>query len=253
MSFMDIKFLDKNKSTYNIVIFGDSISRGVIYDEVAKKYIISKQNYTSILQEYLKAGVDNTARFGNTILRGLQKVIKIVDKKNHDIALIEFGGNDCDFNWEEVANNPSLDHQPKTDFHQFEEQLLSLVTYINKKDMFPVLFSLPPLECERYFNWITQNDLLKKKNILEFLGAVSRIYWWQERYNSTILTIAAKTNTPIIDIRSAFLRQDDYRDFICLDGIHPNINGHKLMATTIYDFIQHKYSFLLESDKIFST
>jgi len=242
---MDIKFLDKNKDEYKIVLFGDSISRGVIYDEQLKKYRILTNNYVAILNEYLKAGVDNTARFGNTIIRALKKINKIIDKNTHDIALIEFGGNDCDFNWDEIAQNPLIDHRPKTEFADFEERLTSLVTYIKKSDMFPVLFTIPPIDSDRYFNWVSHNDIDKQKNILKFLGTISKIHWWQERYNSLILTVGEKTHTPILDIRSAFLRQEDYRKYLCLDGIHPNELGHKIIAETIYDFIQKKYSFLL--------
>ena len=243
---MDIKFLDRNKDEYKIVLFGDSITRGVIFDEEQNKYKITSNNYVTILADYLKAGVDNTARFGNTIIRALKKIQKIIDKRDHDIALIEFGGNDCDFNWDEIANDPTKDHKPKTEFKDFETRLSSLVTYIKKNDMFPVLFTIPPIDSDRFFNWVSHNDDKNKKNILKFLGTISKIHWWQERYNSLILSVAASTETHIIDIRSAFLRNDDYRNLLCIDGIHPNELGHKIIADTIYDYVQTKYSFLIK-------
>ena len=38
---------------------------------------------------------------------------------------------------------------------------------------------------------------------------------------------------PVIDIRSAFLAQPDFRSYLCADGIHPNEAGQKLIYGAI--------------------
>ena len=46
--------------------------------------------------------------------------------------------------------------------------------------------------------------------------------------------IAKETETPIIDITTAFdTYRGDLRALFCADGIHPNEKGHKLIASTI--------------------
>lgn len=55
-----------------------------------------------------------------------------MDTKSPDFVLIEYGGNDCDFMWNEIAENPSLEHQPKNDFKAFEKQLKDTVEYLKK-------------------------------------------------------------------------------------------------------------------------
>lgn len=82
-------------------------------------------------------------------------------------------------------------------------------------------------------------------SILKWLGSVTKIYWWQERYNSVIVRIAEETKTLWIDIRSAFLRFPDFSELLCVDGIHPNRDGHFVIAEEIISFINSGYRHLL--------
>ena len=85
------------------------------------------------------------------------------------------------------------------------------------------------------------------KNILRYIGGISHIYSWHERYNAAILRVAEETKTRLIDIRSSFLQFDDYTSLICVDGIHPNKDGHKVIAEKILHYIETNYTFLLNT------
>ncbi len=234
------------KECYNFVLYGDSISKGVVYDESKEKYVLLEDSFSNLLQSKLKGVVHNAAKFGNTILRAAGKLQNDVLKKKPDIVIIEFGGNDCDFKWEEIADNPQGNHLPNTDFNIFQKSLKSLIELFNSTGIVPVLMTIPPLDADRYFKWISKNSTVAGGKILEWLGSVSKIYWWQERYNSAILNIAQETMTRWIDIRSAFLRQPDFRQFLCIDGIHPNDKGHRIIAEKIMDYIAIEYKYLLK-------
>jgi hypothetical protein len=56
---------------------------------------------------------------------------------------------------------------------------------------------------DKYFQWVSKNSAQAIDNILSWLGSVTKIYWWQKRYKSTIITIAEATGTRWID-RAAF-------------------------------------------------
>jgi lysophospholipase L1-like esterase len=238
------------KKDYNYMLYGDSILKGVVYDESKCKYTVLEKSFGNILQDRLKGVVNNAARFGNTIIRGTSKLQNEVKKNNPDIVLIEFGGNDCDFNWEEVAENPSGDHVPKTDFNVFEKMLRSMIESLDKVNIVPVLLTLPPIDADRYFKWVSRNSAAMGSSILEWLGSVNKIYWWQERYNSIVLSLAQETRTRWIDIRSAFLRYPDYTRLICVDGIHPNEWGHTVIAEKILEYISSNYEFLLRESSV---
>ena len=241
------------KDNYKFLLYGDSISKGVVYDEEKEKYVLLEESYVNILQSKLKGVVHNAGKFGNTVLRAAGRLQNDVLKNNPDIVIIEFGGNDCDFNWEEIAENPLEQHNPNTDFNIFQKTLKGLVDSLNSSGIIPVLMTLPPLDCDRYFKWISKNSSIMGDKILTWLGSVSKIYWWQERYNSAIISTAQETGTRWIDIRSAFLKNPDFRQFLCVDGIHPNQKGHILIAEKIMEYITDGYKYLLKSEAVYST
>lgn len=237
-----------SKHIYNFLVSGDSISKGVIFDCIQGKYVVLEDNYINLLQSKLRGIIRNTSRFGNTIIKGYNKLKNDVLKDSPDIVLIEYGGNDCDFDWDKVANNPNAEHQPKTDFSVFENKLKEAVNFLKNNKIIPVLLTLPPLNADNYLKWISNNDPSIEKNILEYIGSVTKIYWWQEKYSSAVVKIAEETNSKWIDIRGAFLQYPDFTKFLCLDGIHPNQLGHKIIANKIINFIKSDYSFLLNGN-----
>ncbi|MDR3598254.1 MAG: SGNH/GDSL hydrolase family protein [Clostridium sp.] len=165
-----------------------------------------------------------------------------------DVVLLEYGGNDCDFNWHEVCNNPNAIHKPKTDLDTFGSKLKETLNFLKNNNIIAVVMTLPPLNADRYLKWISNNDTLAETNILKWLGNVSKIYQWQEKYSSAVLKIAEDTNTKCIDIRGAFLKYPDFSKFLCLDGIHPNEFGHKIIAIKIIDFILSDRAYLIKDN-----
>ena len=233
------------KKSYKYIISGDSISKGVIFDEVKKKYVVTKNNYVFLLQQKINGVICNLSKFGATITKGVKRLTDVVSEYKADIVLIEYGGNDCDFDWEEISTHPNEDHSPKTDLGTFERILKETVTFLKTNKSVPVLMTLPPLNPDSYLKWISKNNPLIEMNILKWLGSVTKIYWWQERYNAVIIKVAEETQTKWIDVRGAFLHHPDFTKFLCLDGIHPNEAGQKLIAEKMLEYIKENYGFLM--------
>ena len=164
-----------------VVVCGDSISAGIVLDENENKYIRSKEGFVNLLQGSLNCVVTNISRFGNTIVTALPKLMKDMTKEKPDIVLIELGGNDCDYKWQEIAQNPTGNHNPATDIDVFETDLYGLVDTLRSKGIAPVLMTLPPIDADRYFKWICNSSRETAAKILEWLGSVTKIYWWQEK------------------------------------------------------------------------
>ncbi len=235
------------KDHYTIVVYGDSIARGIIFDEEKQKHALLLENFTNLVRDHLKGVVHNAAKFGSTIVEALQRFNNDIVRRKPDIVLIEFGGNDCDFDWKGIAENPAGEHFPNTDYNTFLETLKGLVEKLTSINIIPVLVTLPPLDAEKYFRWVSNNSEQAQENILKWMGSISRIYSWHERYNAAILDVAEKTKTRLIDIRTAFLKSADYTTLICRDGMHPNKEGHKIIAEKILEYIKTDYNFLLHS------
>jgi acyl-CoA thioesterase I len=230
-----------------ILVLGDSLSKGVTLDEEKKKYTVLKNSFFNLLSENINADMYNASHFGATILQGQRQLESKFDKIDPDIVVIEFGGNDCDFEWDDVAREPSLDHIPKTPLDVFEKCLNSMVDFIIRKGKKPVLSTLPPLYADNYFNWFTNSDKEKGKNILKWLKDVWRIYWWHERYSNCIEYTARERNINCIDIRREFLKGREFTQYMCSDGIHPNEAGHRLIFDAVIGYIKEYASYLLPS------
>jgi acyl-CoA thioesterase I len=230
---------------WNCLVTGDSISKGVVYDEATGKYSILEANYVSLVQRKLKNIVRNVSRFGSTLPRGRGRLAREIATEKPDIVLLEYGGNDCDFDWNEIAAHPEVAHEPNTDLALFESTLTETVETLKEEGIVPVLMTLPPLDADKFLKWVSRNDQGAEGSILKWLGSVTPIYWWQERYSSMISRVAEKTKTRSIDIRGAFLREEDFPGLICKDGIHPNAAGHRVIAEAVLDYISSDYPFML--------
>lgn len=233
------------KDCYNFVAYGDSITKGVVYDEAKQRYVVLKENFVNLVANNLKAGIYNAGKFGNNIIRGLQKFETDVLKKNPDILLIEFGGNDCDFDWQAIASNPEGQFEPKTNLDLFSKTLNNIINYCRKLNIVPMLMTLPPLDSKRYFKWICKNEREAEKNILKWLGDVNKIYYWQEQYSKRVEELAKENGVQLIDIRETFLNEKEYSKYLCIDGIHPNKEGHKLIANKVMDYLNSNLTYII--------
>ena len=229
----------------SIYLLGDSLSKGIMFDKEKGRFSLLRESFYNLLRPMFNTEVINLSRLGRTLSdarAALEQQLKL--RKPRAVA-IELGGNDCDFDWEQVAKEPQGSHECKTPFAQFEQGIRDMVTRLRRENIVPVLINLPPIDADRYFRFICKEDPKMEKGILSFLGSITHIYWWHERFSSVIGKIAEEMGTRFIDIRGSFLYQEDYREFICDDGIHPNERGHKLIAECIHDFMIKNYSYVL--------
>jgi acyl-CoA thioesterase-1 len=228
-----------------ILVVGDSLSKGVALDETKKKYTLLKDSFFNLLSQNLNAEMHNASRFGSTIVQGQKQLESKFEKFDPDIVVLEFGGNDCDFAWDDIAKDPSRDHIPKTPLDIFEKSLNAMIDFVTGRGKKAVLTTLPPLYADSYFNWFTNNDREKGLNILKWLKDVWHIYWWHERYSNCIQYTARERNVDCIDIRREFLKRTDFAQYICPDGIHPNEAGHRLIFDAVISYVKEYASYLM--------
>ncbi len=224
------------KSAY---LFGDSIAKGVTFDDLSGKYTLLKNNFASMAANYLGVLLSNKAKFGCTIKKGQEVIAKMISsscaEKSFDYAFLEFGGNDCDFNWKEISLDPKAEHLPKTPLVEFISTYEEIICDLKANHIIPVIMTLPPLVAESYYRWISK-DIVQKENILSWLGGdCEAIYYWHERYNGAVWEVASKTNCRVIDIRKVFLEKKNYKQYLCTDGIHLNQAGHEMVYHVLVD------------------
>jgi acyl-CoA thioesterase I len=216
----------------NISVWGDSILKGAVTG-TSSGYLfdVLDENSLSIASQRLGFILDNQSVFGSIITKSQKRLNKSIEKGVEcDIGIIESGGNDCDYDWATVSANPDGIHSPRVPLDQFMKILDEMVKTLRNNKITPLLMTMPALVCDRWFEHISRNN--SKENILKFLnGDFYKLYRNHEIYNNHIVKYCHENNVQYVDMRFAILESPNYRDLMCLDGIHPNENGYKFMAS----------------------
>lgn len=223
-----------NKPIRSAIVWGDSLARGVVLDEARQRYTITPSSAVSIVGEKLGIEIKNRSRMGMTSSDGVLMMKKDLERGlRADVAILEFGGNDCDFCWEEISKAPDALHLPHTTAEQYEKNMRGMIAAAKEAGMEPILVNLPPVNAEGYLTFLSQHGL-SKENILHWLGDAFQIYRYQERYSMIVTRIAHECGCRLLDVRSAFLNVWDCTTALfCRDGIHPTAAGQQLMGHAI--------------------
>ena len=218
----------------NFCIFGDSVGKGVVLSDTGR-YASGSPDINSLTGRD-DITLKNYSRFGFVTEKTLWLIEKCGDEiASSDAVFIEVGGNDCDFDWQSISETPDEEHLCKTPPALFEKiytELLKKAKAFGKKVF---ALNLPPIVAARYFKNISQRAGLCAENVLKWLGSVETIYRYQEMYSIMVEKIARAVDVALIDIRSAFLSDHHYENFICEDGIHPNSKGYELIYKSVIE------------------
>lgn len=217
----------------NVVLLGDSIGRGVVL--VNERYTLLKEGVAEICAEKLRLNLQNFSKMGSTVERGQQVLSQREDAiAAADITVLEFGGNDSDFYWQQIAERPREAHEPRTPIARFVEVYRSMIQRVRELGSQPVMISLPLMDGERFISFQTRDmSAPERQNVYDWLGHVERVRNYHDMYNLELFRLAAAERVQIIDITTPFLLSCDYQANLCADGIHPNAAGHKMMADWI--------------------
>ncbi|NCC76494.1 MAG: SGNH/GDSL hydrolase family protein [Clostridia bacterium] len=216
----------------SIHVWGDSIGKGVVFDESRGRYAISGQRWATQIEQQLGICIHNHARMGAVIRDGLKELERSTDLTGA-VAVIEFGGNDCDLPWAAVAAEPEQEHPAKVPVEIFRQLLGQFISQVRARGARPLLVTPPPLDAPRYFAWVTRQ--LNAQAVAAYLGDIQHIYRWQERYAIAVRDVALQLNCELFDLRDAFLAERDVASYLCLDGIHPNERGQSLIARAVLE------------------
>lgn len=211
-----------------LCVIGDSITGGVIYKDVPGRYVKCRESFVNLLAAALGIDVHNHSRFGCTTTAALERFGRYeADAADCDWTLVMLGGNDCDFNWQEVAAAPEAAHECNTPIGRFRENYGELLERIAAAGGRPIAMNPIPVFGRSYFRWISKRA--DARGVIKFLGNTETIEHWNEMYSLAVLREAAARNVPILDARSAFLFRRVFNPYFSTDGIHPSAEGHRAL------------------------
>lgn len=216
----------------SLSILGDSILMGITLGE-NDRYVVNKG-----MGEEIAAGTGmplrNLSHMGYTTDRALCRgtVEKLRPQAEGQLVILEYGGNDCDYDWKAISDEPQRLHDCHVPLERFLENYRKLINAVRAVGGVPVAANLMPLDANRYFNWFCKNGVVPKK-VLEWLKEVSAIYRWQEMYSVAIEKLARSEHVPVLDLRTPFLMEHDIGANLSADGIHPSPRGQRLLCRAI--------------------
>lgn len=214
----------------DLYIFGDSILKGAICDDAMRLHFRKNHSYP-----YLSAAgfqVYNKSKIGSTILNGEAAVNKYFDCIAGDTTvLMGFGGNDSSFDWKTMFFDADTEKTPNVAPDQFISVYTDTIKKIQGSGATVFISNLPPIDAERHFEWIATQG--PSKAILEWLGDVGMLYRWHEMYNRLVEQIAVKNGCRLLDIRTPFLENHNFKKLIGRDGMHPTEEGYVIIDKVI--------------------
>ncbi|MDR0491061.1 MAG: SGNH/GDSL hydrolase family protein [Oscillospiraceae bacterium] len=223
------------KLIHKIEVFGDSILKGVQLNPQSGRYCVDNNIDVDMLSRRFSLNIVNRSKFGCTVKKGKDMLYKYLGGKPDCAAvLMNYGGNDCDFNWKAISDDPGAKHEPHTPIREFLKTYKDMLKQVYDRGIRPVVTNLPPLEPQRFFDWFCSG--LNKENVLRWLDGVNSIYRYQEFYSHAIENLARTTGVMLVDLRGAFLRETRIGRFLCEDGIHPNTEGQRLITQELERF-----------------
>lgn len=222
-----------------VLVLGDSILKGIQVDPETKKYVTRNEMDVPGLESRFDLQVRNESHFGATVEKGKRLLDRLLKRQPVcDYLVMDFGGNDCDFKWAEIAARPGEEHLPNVPLAEFTERYRELVRVVKAAGIRPILTTLPPLVSQRFFDWWCRG--LDQGAVLGWLGDVNNIYAWQENYSRTVERLAEQEQAELVDLRGAFLQHGPLEALMCEDGTHPNSAGQALIGRTFREFAERR-------------
>lgn len=226
--------------TKKFVGLGDSIVKGVLMtqEENGKVcYSLSDNNIVDRVGARVRVDVLNLGKMGCTVETGERILQRHVEKlSGTEYIMLCFGGNDSDYDWRAIANNPAAEHKPKTSLDSFECVYARVINMVKELGYRPLILTLPPMDAQKYFDFFSSTfSTEQKKNVLGWLkGSVKTILYGHDLYNEALKRISASTDTQLIDITTPL---GDGKKYLCEDGIHPNLLGQDAIAKIVENAI----------------
>ncbi len=209
-----------------IKIYGDSILKGVMFNEELNRYKLFGYRFDELKDNGIE--VENNCKMGATIEQGFEIMKDTLGECDEDtVVILEYGGNDCNYDWSAVSDNPEGNFLPNTPAEKFTETYTEMIEYARQKGATVAVCNLVPIDSSKFMNWVSKG--LSYENILNWMGDVNRIARWQEYYSRLSEKVASLTNCPILDLRTTFLTHTSMENMIGIDGIHPSFEGHSLI------------------------
>ncbi len=215
-----------------IVIWGDSIGKGIVWSDEHARYRLSQRGCVRQLSALAACPVKNLSVMGCTAADCLKRFDPSQTVPG-GLGVIELGGNDCNMPWEAIGKDPTGDYLPCVPLESYKAAMRQLIRLLRREKMIPAVAVPVPVVGHLYLSFLSR--FYNGRGILEYLGDPEQISRWQERWASAARSVAIEEGAVLIDLRDAMLRNLRFERLYCSDGIHLNDEGQEYLLSCILD------------------
>lgn len=196
---------------------------------------ITKKNYPYYLKEFLASdiAVVNKGVFNAHSESLLKRLDKDILEENPDYVIIGIGGNDCNFNWNEVLEHPEQEHQPIVPAERYDANVRTMIETIKAAGITPIVMTLPPLDPVRYYQYLFSQHGSSIGHLISLLGGMEH---WHGMYNDRLIKLADELQIVKIDVRTALRQAGSLAHLISDDGIHLTPAGYREVGRVVSHF-----------------
>ncbi len=143
------------------------------------------------------------------------------------------------YDWKAIAANPGEHHEPQMDLVAYKALYINKIAQARACGQEPVLVSLPIMDENRFFAYITRGmSMQERKNLLYWLGGkTERLRNIHALYNLSLFRLASTQCVHIIDITSPMLACDHFDQLLEQDGVTLSNEGQALVDNELASLI----------------
>lgn len=218
-------------------IFGDSLLRGVMPDENGMYHSTNYIDFDGLARKY-GISISNYSMPTFTSVQGLDWIRKHIQSVPvPDIAIVEYGGNDCDYRWRELAASDRIISEPhRTSPDEFADTYESILDELLAWGAMPVVTLCPPFPVHIYIRHLISSGISEEK-IQAYITSYDNFASEYMTYKDTMRELASKKQLSVLNIEKTFAFLDNLVDYYSEDGLHPNKDGYWLIHNAFDEFI----------------
>lgn len=139
------------------------------------------------------------------------------------------------YDWNSIASNPGGVHEPQLSLVAYKALYVNMIAQARARGQEPVLVSLPIIDENRYFAYITRGmSMQERKNILFWLGGhIERLRNIHALYNLSLFRLAAQQCVHLVDITSPMLSSPHFDELLDADGVSLSPAGEALVNSEL--------------------
>lgn len=210
-----------NKQIKSVSVIGDSLLKGIIYNENKKVYNIVEDSCVNLLQKESEFDINNFTLCGLNI-ENLNKYFNLVlNKTNDEIIILEIGTDSFE---QDLSTNGVKTLYTKDKFNKILKKIIKK-TKKEKKNL--ILTTIPYISNNKYYQFIMDKKGLRNQtSVLDINNFIDEV-------NNIIKRLSQKNNILFIDLNKGINSFNE--ELYSIDGKHLSLKGHNVLKDIFID------------------